>query len=1049
MKRRRGQGLVEFALILPILLLVILGIIEAAFLIQGYITVQHAAREAARFATTYQPFQGQKLDGTLCDYTTRRGPPFSDPGEVCNRFEDADEYYARRVALIKQEARRAATGLRIDDAHLGDTPSRFVLYADRPAFFGVAVWGFPSFQEDCNAYDPWDPGNPCLDHPGLEGLPVQVMVRHNVEIVDPLYSAIVKSVPVRANAQMINEGVQVGFGDVPPPDFDNDPDFEEPPQPPEEPEEPDEPPEEPGGSPTYFIDLNVDHAVNAMPGDRAHEFIATVTDELTQTVQGARVSFSTDAGGFSYSGVDPQYVEELTDGSGQAAVTLFGTRPETANIRAWLDYDGNMEWNAVEPSDTATKTWTVSEAYITVSKHKAYPEVDSIDVNVMDHDPTDNPHRLLWCVISGTTPSAVVQDPVNVDADGDAIDLSYQIPDDCKGLYRMETHTGLGGCGPDELVAYSAPISVVVLPPDLTIASFDVPDLICPETVFTMSIVVKNLSPSSTDQPFDVDFYPDSQYAPPQSPIGKVKQWVSGIGPYGEVVVNTLMWVESPGEHSIWARVDTSDYVDEGLYEDNNADVIAVTAGLTASVSADTDWRSPTADYADNIGFDNPSGAYANSGGRAYRNNNANNVSHVYRNYGFNIPENAIIDGIQVRLDWWLDSTWGSNSVRIYLSSDGGSSWTGYKTASTERTWDGNPTDVEGGTADTWGRTWDPSEFSNDNFRVRLQLRTDGTSRDFWIDWVPVRVSYSVPAECADNHEPPPWGEDDVKPPGLVECSQLLQFGDFEGSYDRVISYWHAGEPGAFQRQSRYRYDGAYSMRLHASLSSYPVCDALSPYLYQTVQIPSEVYTMTTMHVRGKLLVAESESLCCRATPDADDLLYLQVENSSGDDLYESVITNGGVVSKTWGGFEENVTDDVGPYAHREDELQVRFYATHDGDVDCTFFYLDALQCEVCTGWPVPDDVVGTASLGGLVEVLVQGIPGTRYGVDVWAYSQGGEVYHTYTIQNGTYHFYNIPPGTYTIYAEYWEAGGVLHYGVRTVTVAENERNYSVDLWLP
>jgi hypothetical protein len=328
-----------------------------------------------------------------------------------------------------------------------------------------------------------------------------------------------------------------------------------------------------------------------------------------------------------------------------------------------------------------------------------------------------------------------------------------------------------------------------------------------------------------------------------------------------------------------------------------------------------------------------------------------------------------------------------------------------------------------------------------------LVLRTNESWQDFRVDWVPVQVTYS--GQCDEKHERPPWWEGDIKPPGLVECHQLLQFGDFEGNYDRVFSYWHAGEAGAYQRQSRYRYDGAYSLRLHASLGSYPVCTALSPYLYQTVQIPSDVYTMTTMHVRGKWLVADSESSCCRDTTDADDLLYLQVKNSSGDDLYESVIANGGVVSETWGGFEENVTDDVGPFAHREDELQVHFYATHDGDIDCTFFYLDALQCEVCTGWPVPDDVVGTASLGGLVEVLVQGIPGTRFGVDVWAYSQGGEVYHTYTIQDGTYHFYNIPPGTYTIYAEYWEAGGVLHYGTRTVTVAENERNYSVDLWLP
>jgi uncharacterized repeat protein (TIGR01451 family) len=53
--------------------------------------------------------------------------------------------------------------------------------------------------------------------------------------------------------------------------------------------------------------------------------------------------------------------------------------------------------------------------------------------------------------------------------------------------------------------------------------------------------------------------------------------------------------------------------------------------------------------------------------------------------------------------------------------------------------------------------------------------------------------------------------------PSPTDCHQLLHFGDFEGGYDRIMSYWHAGEPGAYQRQSRCRYDGAYSMRLHAS----------------------------------------------------------------------------------------------------------------------------------------------------------------------------------------------------------------------------------------
>jgi Flp pilus assembly protein TadG len=48
---KRGQGMVEFALILPILVVLILGIIEAARLIFIYGSVITASREAARYGS--------------------------------------------------------------------------------------------------------------------------------------------------------------------------------------------------------------------------------------------------------------------------------------------------------------------------------------------------------------------------------------------------------------------------------------------------------------------------------------------------------------------------------------------------------------------------------------------------------------------------------------------------------------------------------------------------------------------------------------------------------------------------------------------------------------------------------------------------------------------------------------------------------------------------------------------------------------------------------------------------------------------------------------
>jgi Flp pilus assembly protein TadG len=55
---RRGQALVEFALVLPILVLVVLGIFDFGRAIFAYNTVSNAAREAARVAIVNQTDAG-------------------------------------------------------------------------------------------------------------------------------------------------------------------------------------------------------------------------------------------------------------------------------------------------------------------------------------------------------------------------------------------------------------------------------------------------------------------------------------------------------------------------------------------------------------------------------------------------------------------------------------------------------------------------------------------------------------------------------------------------------------------------------------------------------------------------------------------------------------------------------------------------------------------------------------------------------------------------------------------------------------------------------
>ncbi|MEH7112643.1 TadE family protein [Neobacillus niacini] len=51
MKSESGQSLVEFALILPLLILLLFGIVDFGRTFHAYLTIDHAGREAARAAS--------------------------------------------------------------------------------------------------------------------------------------------------------------------------------------------------------------------------------------------------------------------------------------------------------------------------------------------------------------------------------------------------------------------------------------------------------------------------------------------------------------------------------------------------------------------------------------------------------------------------------------------------------------------------------------------------------------------------------------------------------------------------------------------------------------------------------------------------------------------------------------------------------------------------------------------------------------------------------------------------------------------------------------
>jgi hypothetical protein len=189
--KTRGQALTEFALILPLLLLLLLGIIEGARIIWAYITVQNAAREAARYAVSGQPLIN--------------GDPWMLPNES-KPGPDND-----RVEYIKAKAVELASGLAVDVYATGPYTDSYLSQADVPNALGVTVWGQP------------DPNGPFIpDHASEQGLNVTVEVYYNVVMLDPIYSVIIPNGYVRliGRVQMQNEGIDTVLGGQPPPGID-------------------------------------------------------------------------------------------------------------------------------------------------------------------------------------------------------------------------------------------------------------------------------------------------------------------------------------------------------------------------------------------------------------------------------------------------------------------------------------------------------------------------------------------------------------------------------------------------------------------------------------------------------------------------------------------------------------------------------------------------------------------------------------------------------------------------------------------------------------
>lgn len=104
---KKGQSLVEFAVMLPLLLVLFLGVVEVVIFVGNYINLIDLTREAARYASTNDPFEQSSITGDLdcsttdssnfyydtsCVFSPLAGSPTCTQAQWCNGFNSNETF---------------------------------------------------------------------------------------------------------------------------------------------------------------------------------------------------------------------------------------------------------------------------------------------------------------------------------------------------------------------------------------------------------------------------------------------------------------------------------------------------------------------------------------------------------------------------------------------------------------------------------------------------------------------------------------------------------------------------------------------------------------------------------------------------------------------------------------------------------------------------------------------------------------------------------------------------------------------------------------------
>ncbi|WP_445474589.1 FG-GAP repeat domain-containing protein [Methanococcoides methylutens] len=208
-----------------------------------------------------------------------------------------------------------------------------------------------------------------------------------------------------------------------------------------------------------------------------------------------------------------------------------------------------------------------------------------------------------------------------------------------------------------------------------------------------------------------------------------------------------------------------------------------LTLPAAAASVGESDLVSPTIDSGS---WTDPCGAYLDGDDQAYT--TSNGASQTFSGYDLNIPDNAVIESVRLRVDTWCDandelliSAEYSGSEPIFILTQTRIS----PPAGTESTYWYELSLPSG---------WTPSKLNDGGINVHVEMDKRRAADQVNLDWVPIEVNYTLNEEVKWGTDSLDLGEgekDQGNPAGTINITSIC-------NNNNVIIEFVAGDAGKF-----------------------------------------------------------------------------------------------------------------------------------------------------------------------------------------------------------------------------------------------------------